>query len=75
MANLDMEPLNNIWVTDIRLKETNSEASRCRNIKFYRKKTQMFQINGDLDIYEFFTQKLRMLLDWTHSHTVLDSEF
>ena len=39
-----------LWVTDIRLKETDPEASRCRNIDFYRKKTQMIQINDDLDI-------------------------
>ena len=35
----------------IRLKEADSEASRCRDINFYRKKTQMFQIFGDLDLY------------------------
>ena len=35
----------------IRLKEADSEAPRCRDINFYRKKTQMFRINGNLDIY------------------------
>ena len=51
MAKLDMEPLN--IMGGIRLKEANSEASRCRDINFYRKKTQMFQINGNLDIIEY----------------------
>ena len=49
MANLDMEPL--LWVIGIRLKEADSEASHCRDINFYRK-TQMFQINGDLDVHK-----------------------
>ena len=55
MANLDMEPLNimGYWTIGIRLKETDSEASHCRDINFYRKKTQMFQINGNLDIIEY----------------------
>ena len=34
-------------MTDIRFKETDSEASRCRNINF-TEKTQMFQINNNL---------------------------
>ena len=46
MANLDMEPLN-IMVSGfrigIRLKEADSEASRCRDINFYRKKHRCFK--------------------------------
>ena len=44
-----MEPLI-LWVIGIRLKEADSEASCCGDMNFYRKKTQMSQINGNLDI-------------------------
>ena len=39
-----------LWVIGIRLKEADSEPSRCRDINFFQKKTQMFQIFGNLDI-------------------------
>ena len=47
MANLDMEPLI-LWVIGIRLKETDSEASRCRNINVYRKKHRCFKLTATL---------------------------
>ena len=40
-----------LWVIGIRLKEADSGASRCRDINFFQKKTQMFQIFGNLDLF------------------------
>ena len=49
MANLDMEPLNIMGINiGIRLKETDSEASRCRDINFYRKKHRCFKLTATL---------------------------
>ena len=40
MANLDMEPLN-IMGDWYQVEEADSEASRCRDINFYRKNTDV----------------------------------
>ena len=41
-----LEPL--LWVIGIRLKEADSEASRCQDINFYRKKHRCFKSSATL---------------------------
>ena len=63
-----------LWVTDIRLKETDSEASRCRNINFYRKKHRCFQVTATLS-YVFFKDLIFLVYIYLHQKTLMREKF
>ena len=66
-----------LWVIGIRLKETDSDASRCRNNNFYRKKHSCFKLTATVsyrsEIYKpvFFWNSALVVLPMSRNELLL----